>query len=263
MGAGSPRGVGRVDRVLVIIPALNEEATVAEVVASVSGHLDADILVVDDGSRDLTAERAVAAGATVLRHPFNLGVGAALRTGFQYARDEGYPIAVQLDADGQHDPADAKRLVDLVADGTADLVVGSRFETTIGKRGGIGKHGGDDDPSGPSGYEVGRVRRIGMKMLSRRVSRRLGTTIIDTTSGFRAFSREALVRFADSYPSAYLSDTVEALLLAGDWGLTVVEVPVRMHARMGGTASSGSLRSAFHLLRINLVLSLHRVRRPL
>jgi len=98
---------------------------------------------------------------------------------------------------------------------------------------------------------------------ARRVSRRLGTTVVDTTSGFRAFSREALVRFADSYPSAYLSDTVEALLLAGDWGLTVVEVPVRMHARMGGTASSGSLKSAFHLLRINLVLSLHRVRRPL
>ena len=146
MGAGSPRGVGRVDRVLVIIPALNEEATVAEVVASVSGHLDADILVVDDGSRDLTAERAVAAGATVLRHPFNLGVGAALRTGFQYARDEGYQIAVQLDADGQHDPADAKRLVDLVADGTADLVVGSRFETTIGRREGTRKRGGDEDP---------------------------------------------------------------------------------------------------------------------
>ncbi|MGZ4683840.1 MAG: glycosyltransferase family 2 protein [Acidimicrobiales bacterium] len=231
-----------VDRVLVIIPALNEEATVAGVVASVSDHLDADILVVDDGSRDATAERAVAAGATVLRHPFNLGVGAALRTGFQYARDEGYQIAVQLDADGQHDPADAKRLVDLVADGTADLVVGSRFE---------------------SDYEIGRIRRIGMKMLSRRVSRQLGTTILDTSSGFRAFSREALVRFADSYPSAYLSDTVEALLLAGDWGLKVVEIPVRMHARMGGTASSGSIKSAFHLIRINLVLSLHRVRRPL
>ncbi|MGZ4706890.1 MAG: glycosyltransferase family 2 protein, partial [Acidimicrobiales bacterium] len=104
-----------------------------------------------------------------------------------YARDEGYQIAVQLDADGQHDPADAKRLVDLVADGTADLVVGSRFE---------------------SDYEIGRIRRIGMKMLSRRVSRQLGTTILDTSSGFRAFSREALVRFADSYPSAYLSDTV-------------------------------------------------------
>ncbi|MGZ4694744.1 MAG: glycosyltransferase family 2 protein [Acidimicrobiales bacterium] len=231
-----------VDRVLVIIPALNEEATVAGVVASVSDHLDADILVVDDGSRDATAERAVAAGATVLRHPFNLGVGAALRTGFQYARAEGYQIAVQLDADGQHDPADAKRLVDLVADGTADLVVGSRFE---------------------SDYEIGRIRRIGMKMLSRRVSRQLGTTILDTSSGFRAFSRKALVRFADSYPSAYLSDTVEALLLAGDWGLKVVEIPVRMHARMGGTASSGSIKSAFHLIRINLVLSLHRVRRPL
>ncbi len=232
---------------LVIIPALNEEATVADVIASVGGHLDADILVVDDGSRDATAERAVAAGATVLRHPFNLGVGAALRTGFQYARAEGYEIAVQLDADGQHDPADAKRLVDLVADGTADLVVGSRFDQNLEG----------------AGYEVGRVRRIGMKMLSRRVSRQLGTTVVDTTSGFRAFSRDALVHFADSYPSAYLSDTVEALLLAGDWGLTVVEVPVRMHARMGGTASSGSLKSAFHLLRINLVLSLHRVRRPL
>ena len=107
------------------------------------------------------------------------------------------------------------------------------------------------------------MRRVGMQMLSRRVSRYLGTTIVDTTSGFRAFSRRPWCRFADSYPSAYLSDTVEALLLAGDWGLKVVEVPVHMHARKGGTASSGSLRSVFHLVRINLVISLHRVRRPL
>jgi len=170
MGAGSPRGVGRVDRVLVIIPALNEEATVAEVVASVSGHLDADILVVDDGSRDLTAERAVAAGATVLRHPFNLGVGAALRTGFQYARDEGYQIAVQLDADGQHDPAAIATLLAALDD--ADFVIGSRF-------------------GGTASYDVGRTRRRAMRLLQFTMRLLSGRTFTDTSSGFRAFSRPA------------------------------------------------------------------------
>jgi len=226
----------------VIIPALNEEETVAAVVRGVLDHLDGDILVVDDGSHDRTAVVATAAGAIVLRHPFNLGVGAALRTGFRYAAEHGYQVVVQVDADGQHEVTDAKRLVELVTDGDADLAVGSRF--------------GSD-------YDVSRMRRWSMKLLSRRVSRYLGTPIHDTTSGFRAFSHAAVTRFAQSYPSAYLSDTVEALLMAGDWGLTVVEIPVQMHARKGGQPSANFGRSLYHLTRLTLVIGLHRFRRPL
>ncbi len=226
---------------LVIIPALNEEETVADVVRSVLAHLDADVVVIDDGSRDRTTERASAAGALVLRHPFNLGVGAALRTGFRFARANGYDGALQIDADGQHEVTEAKKLADLVASGV-DLAVGSRFA---------------------AGYDTGGFRRLSMKLLSRRVTSYLGVEITDTTSGFRAFGPKAIARFADAYPRAYLSDTVEALLLAADWGLTVEEVPVRMLPRQGGQPSAGTAKSMFHLVRLGLVIALHRFRRPL
>lgn len=242
MAAAHPRKGTALPSLLVIIPALNEEETVGAVVRGVLDHLAGDVLVIDDGSVDQTATNATAAGATVLRHPFNLGVGAAIRTGFRYAVDEGYATVVQVDADGQHEVTDAKRLVELVANGEADLAVGSRFG---------------------SEYEVSRMRRASMKILSRRVSRYLGTPIHDTTSGFRAFSTRAVARFARSYPSAYLSDTVEALLMAGDWGLTVVEVPVQMHARKGGQPSARFGKSLYHLSRLSLVIALHRFRRPL
>ncbi len=226
---------------LVIIPALNEEETVADVVRSVRANLDADVVVIDDGSRDRTTERASEAGAIVLRHPFNLGVGAALRTGFRFARARGYDGALQIDADGQHEVTEAKKLADLLATGV-DLAVGSRFA---------------------AGYDTGGFRRLSMKVLSRRVTKYLGVEITDTTSGFRAFGPKAISRFADAYPRAYLSDTVEALLLAGDWGLTVEEVPVRMLPRQGGQPSAGTAKSMFHLVRLALVIALHRVRRPL
>jgi glycosyltransferase involved in cell wall biosynthesis len=226
---------------LVIIPALNEEETVADVVRGVRALLDADVLVIDDGSRDRTVSCATDAGAMVLSHPFNLGVGAALRTGFRFAQGRGYDIAVQVDADGQHEVTEAKRLVDLVEAG-ADLAVGSRFE---------------------AGYETSKLRGLSMRVLSRRVSRYLGVEITDTTSGFRAFGPAAIAGFADAYPRAYLSDTVEALLLAGDWGLKVEEIPVRMLPRQGGQPSAGTGKSIYHLLRLTLVIALHRVRKPL
>lgn len=226
---------------LAIIPALNEEETVGDVVRSVQALTDADVLVIDDGSRDRTVERAVEAGATVLSHPFNLGVGAALRTGFRYARSHGYDVVVQVDGDGQHEVGEAKRLAEAI-EGGSDLVVGSRFE---------------------AGFETSRLRRFSMRVLSRHVSKYLGVTITDTTSGFRAFGATAIDRFADAYPRAYLSDTVEALLLARDWNMAVEEIGVQMLPRQGGQASAGTTKSLYHLLRLSLVITLHRVRRPL
>ena len=231
--------------VLAIVPALNEEATVAAVVQAIRTDLGADVLVVDDGSSDLTAGKALAAGAQVARHPFNLGVGAALRTGFRYADSRGYAIAIQVDADGQHVSTEAHTLLDVIRSGEADVAVGSRFADGAGY------------------YGVGRMRRVSMRVLSRIVSRRLGTRITDTTSGFRAFDRAAIERFAQAYPTAYLSDTVEALLLTKDWGLRVVEVPVDMRERMGGQASNNVVRSSYHMVRLMLVIALHRVRKPL
>ncbi len=235
---------------LAVVPALNEEASVGDVVASIRAKLGADVLVVDDGSTDDTAERALAAGATVARHPFNLGVGAAMRTGFCHASRHGYKVLVQIDADGQHPAEEVVRLIELVRQGDAagpvSIAVGSRFA------------GSSSDP-----YEVSGARRLAMRMLSRSVSRRLGTTITDTTSGMRAFGEDAIDRFAVGYPTAYLSDTVEALLLAGAWDLRVVEVGVEMRPRAAGVPSNRSARSAYHLLRLLFVIAVFRVRRPL
>jgi glycosyltransferase involved in cell wall biosynthesis len=200
------------------------------------------VLVVDDGSIDSTSSLAREAGAYVLSHPFNLGVGAALRSGFRFASTRGYDTVVQIDGDGQHPPTEAARLLRALADSEADLVVGSRFA---------------------SGYRVGWSRRVAMRWLARSVQRRLGVRITDATSGFRAFGPRSIERFTLAYPTAYLSDTVEALLLAGDWGLRVAEIPVEMRPRQGGVPSAQRTRSAFHLLRMILVIRLHRVRHPL
>ncbi len=234
---------------LAIVPALDEQETVGDVVATIrsrlvmSADIDVDVLVVDDGSSDRTATVARSAGATVVRHPFNLGVGAALRTGFRYAHSRGSTMAMQIDADGQHDPTEAARLLDAVAAG-ADLAIGSRFAPGSGE------------------YEVSTGRRFSMRLLSGIVSRRIGQPITDTTSGYRAFSARAIELFADEYPSAYLSDTVESLLIAHYAGLRIVEVPVAMRERMGGVASNNVVRSGYHVVRLMLVIALARFRRP-
>ncbi len=229
---------------LILIPALNEEETIGSVVGKARSALDGDVLVIDDGSSDHTARRALAAGARVLQHPFNLGVGAAIRSGIRYANQEGYERVVQIDADGQHEPSEAKRLLSRLADGF-DLVVGSRF-------------GGDD----PTPYEVGLARRTSMRLLARVASRQTSAKITDATSGFRAFGPAALELFGTYYPTAYLSDTVEALLIGGGAGLRICEEPVQMHQRQGGTPSARPLRSLIYLVRLNLVILVHPTRRP-
>lgn len=234
---------------LVVIPALNEADTVGRVVDDVIATLRADVVVIDDGSTDATARLARAAGATVLSHPFNLGVGGAIRTGLRYAAQHGYERVLQIDGDGQHLPSEAARLLERLDTDGVDLVVGSRFAAGYART--------------AAGYEVSYLRRLTMRMLSRLVSRRLHERITDTTSGFRAFGPRALEVFAPAYPSAYLSDTVEALLIAADRDLRVVEIPVAMRERLGGQPSSGHWRSLFHLVRVMLVVLLHRVRRPL
>ncbi len=225
--------------VLALVPALNEESTVSGVVESVRRELHCAVLVIDDGSSDSTAERARKAGAMVVRHPFNLGVGAAIRTGMKVASAQGRRYVVQLDADGQHDASEAPRLLEPMRAGRADLVVGSRFA---------------------SGYDVSRSRGLAMRMLSRVVSRRAGVKVDDTTSGFRAFGPRAIEVFRDNYPTQYLSDTVEALLIGADAGLRIEVVDVRMHERKGGAPSANSLRSFTRLARLWVVILLHPYR---
>jgi glycosyltransferase involved in cell wall biosynthesis len=227
-------------RLLVIIPALNEEQSIRSVVRRVREAIGSDVLVIDDGSTDRTAEFARAAGAHVIRHPFNLGVGAAVRTAFRFALAAEYSRVLQVDGDGQHDPTECRKLLDQLETATADLLVGSRFQ---------------------AGYRVSLPRRTAMRGLSRLVSRKLGVPITDSTSGFRGYSQKAIEYFADAYPTDYLSDTVESLLLARDANLAVREVPVRMDERQGGTASTNTLSATYYFVRLMLVVCLHDVRK--
>lgn len=218
-------------RTLVIIPCFNEEATIGAVLAQVAEALpDADILVVDDGSADQSREAVIAAGGNVASLPFNVGVGGALQAGFRYAVRYGYQAALQIDGDGQHDPREAHKLIAGLAE--SDLVIGARFA--------------DADDT----YEAKGARRVAMRVLARALSRKAETTLTDTTSGFRAFGPAALSLFATHYPTEYLGDTVEAMLIAIRHGLRVHQIPVTMRPRQGGVASQSSLKATLHLLRL-------------
>jgi glycosyltransferase involved in cell wall biosynthesis len=218
-------------RTLLVVPAFNEEeslpATLKELRAAVP---ELDLLVVDDGSTDATRWAAQRVGAVVLRLPFNLGVGSAVRTGLRYADEQGYDRAVVLDADGQHEPAGVVKLLEAL-DAGADLAVGSRFA------------------DGARTYEIAWARRQAMRFLSFVVRVSSGQRFSDTTSGFRAFDRPVIELLAREYPAAYLADTVEALIIVLAARFRIVEIPVVMRPRAGGMPSTRRLRLTISYLR--------------
>jgi glycosyltransferase involved in cell wall biosynthesis len=221
-------------RTLVVMPAFNEEASVAAVIREVREKAPrVDVLVVDDGSSDATSARALAAGAMVATLPFNLGVGGAMRTGFRFAVERGYDNVIQIDSDGQHDPIGVPAL--LVGLESADLVLGARF-------------------AGEGDYSVRGPRQWAMRSLAAILSHTSRTTLTDTTSGFRASGPRAVALFAEHYPAEYLGDTIEALVIASRSGLVIRQIPVAMRARAGGVPSHNPFRSAAYLARAGLAL---------
>jgi glycosyltransferase involved in cell wall biosynthesis len=220
---------------LIIIPAYNEEKALPRVLVELAEHEpDADILVVDDCSTDRTAEVARKGGAGIMRLPFNLGVGGALRAGFRWAIQNGYERAIQFDGDGQHDARQIPALKAALDQG-AELVIGSRFARS------------------DSHYEVSRVRRGAMNFLSFAIWLLSGRKFSDTSSGFRAFDRNMMEFFARHYPVDYL-DSVEAVLLALHAGFRVVEVPVGMRVRAGGRPSTRGWKLLYQYLRVLIVM---------
>lgn len=229
-------------RLLVIVPAWNEEETLPAVLDELEARLpQADVLVVNDGSSDATGAVARRGRTNVLNLPINLGVGGAMRAGYRFASREGYDVAVQLDADGQHDAADVTRVVEALGD-DADIVIGARFA-------GTDHH-----------YAVRGPRRWAMSVLAVTISRVAGTKLTDTTSGFRATGRRAIELFASDYPSEYLGDTVESLVVACRSGLVVRQVPVQMRPRAGGVPSHSPAKAALFLGRavVALLVALSR-----
>jgi glycosyltransferase involved in cell wall biosynthesis len=222
------------------MPAWNEEESVGPVVESVFAALPgAHCLVVDDGSSDGTSRRAREAGAIVARLPFNMGVGGAMRLGFKFARNRGYRHVIQIDADGQHDPQDAKALISALD--FADLAIGARF-------------------AGVGTYRVRGPRRWAMVVLSTVLSWVTHTKLTDTTSGFRASGRKAIAIFSENYPAEYLGDTIETLVVAAREGCRIVQVPVEMKIRMAGTPSQGPIKATLYLARIGISLVFALVR---
>src|SRR3954447_2135821 len=196
-------------RRLAIVPALNEAGSIESVIREIRAEdPDFEVLVVDDGSTDNTAALAEAAGARVVRLPFNLGIGGAVQTGLQYAREHDFGIAVQIDADGQHDPSQLPQLLAPLVAGEADVVVGSRF---LGER----------------NYKAPFLRRVGIRVFAAIISAVVGQPLTDTSSSFRAFGRRAIAYFARDYPHGFV-ETVEATVIAARCGLRLTEVPVVM-----------------------------------
>ena len=226
-----------------VIPAFNEAASIGALLAELR-EVDPTIalVVVDDGSTDSTARQAAAAGAHVVRLPFNLGIGGAVQTGFKSALDQGFDLAVRLDGDGQHDPRDIARLVEPVLAGRADICVGSRFAA-----------GTKEHPS--------RVRLFGIRLLARVVSLLVRQRVTDTTSGFQALNRKALALFAADYPHDY--PEVEATVMVFRHRLRLVEVLVTMRERAEGSSSITTLRSAYYMIKVLLALFVGLFRRPL
>ena len=227
-------------RVLIIVPAWNEAASIGEVVGEIRGELPGvDVLVVDDGSVDDTSQIARAAGAIVARLPFNLGVGGAMRLGYRYANSAGYDVAVQIDADGQHDPRYVPKLIDGLQD--ASLVIGARF-------------------AGEGDYQVRGPRRLSMAMLSFVLSALAGCKLTDTTSGFRACDRALIELFAGWYPVEYLGDTVETVVRVVRLGYKVMQVPVAMRQRFAGAPTKSPLKAMVYLARafFSLLLAISR-----
>jgi glycosyltransferase involved in cell wall biosynthesis len=222
-------------RTLVIVPAFNEAATIADVLDGIKREApDCDVLVVDDGSEDDTAAIVARTGlAQLVRLPFNLGIGGAMQTGYKYAWRNGYDIAIQCDADGQH-PADRiGDLAHLVIEGKADIIIGSRYVAD-------------------TGYVPSMTRRVGKSLLSRLVDAIIGGGITDTTSGFRAANRKVIRMFAKHYPEDY--PEAEALVILHKSGMKAAEMPVNMMARRGGRTSIRPQNAAYYMVKVGLAI---------
>lgn len=228
-------------RRIAIVPALNEAGNIGRVVDELHAFdPDLDVVVISDGSADRTAEVATEHGAHVVRLPFNLGIGGAVQTGFRYAWEHGYELAVRCDGDGQHDPSELPKVLAPVLAGEADICVGSRF-------------------AGDEGYRSSAVRRVGIRLLAVAVSAIARQRVTDTTSGFQALNRKALALFAADYPHDY--PEVEGMVMTIKHRLRLQEVPVKMREREHGRSSITALRSIYYMAKVLLALFVGLFRR--
>ena len=227
--------------VLIIIPAFNEAQSLPGLIDQLTRlYPRFDIVVIDDGSTDATAEAVRRTRRRLVSLPCNLGIGGAMQTGFSIARDEGYDIAVQVDGDGQHPPDQVQLLVDAIAQSGCDVVIGSRFLS-----------GG--------GYQSTLTRRLGILFFSTCLTALCRTRITDATSGFRAMNRRAIELLSREYAEDF--PEVEAILVSHGASLRVCEVPVRMSVRSAGISSISRLRSISYMVKVSLAILMWYIRK--
>jgi glycosyltransferase involved in cell wall biosynthesis len=227
-------------KTLVIVPAYNESESIRPVLSDLREHFpEGDIIVINDGSSDDTSSVARADDVTVIDLPYNLGIGGAVQTGIKYAMENNYDIAIQFDGDGQHKASEINNIVKPVHEG-ADMVIGSRFLNA-------------------TGYSMSFSRKLGSMIFAGVMSLTCGQKFTDTTSGFRAYSKNGIKLFSDYYPEDY--PEVEALIVAYKSSLNIEEVPVSMRQRKGGRSSITALRSIYYMIKVLLAIFIGLLRR--
>jgi len=225
-------------KLLVIIPAYNEEAAIRKTVEGLKKHCpQADYVVVNDCSRDQTRQVLRDTGMNYIDLPLNLGIGGGVQTGFKYAVEHGYDIAVQFDGDGQHRADYIATIIKPIEDSEADMVIGSRFIPSANEE---------------AGFRSSRMRRAGISIIRWLIKLCTGCTIYDTTSGFRALSKDVFHCFAEDYAQDYPEP--EAIITALHKGFRIKEVPVLMNERQGGVSSINALKSAYYMIKVTLAI---------
>jgi glycosyltransferase involved in cell wall biosynthesis len=228
-------------KILAIVPAFNECGNIGRTVEEIRKKAQgADILVIDDGSSDATAEEARRAGGMVISLPFNLGIGAAVQTGFQFAQKYQYDIAVQIDGDGQHDPAYLDKIVEPIRLDEADMVVASRFLERTG------------------GFRSSFSRRVGINFFVHLINLLTGVKISDPTSGFRAYNKKLIALFSEYYPHDFPEP--EAIVVAQQAGARFIEISVVMRAREAGNSSIRYFKTLYYMVKVTLAILLHMIR---
>lgn len=226
-------------KVLIIIPAYNEEKSIQKVVDNIeTNYPQYDYVVINDGSRDKTRDLCREMGYQYINLSINLGIGGAVQTGYRYARDKGYDIAVQMDGDGQHDIAYLEKMLEFLENNGADIVIGSRFLEN-------------------EGFQSSAARRTGIKILSFLIWLCTGKKIKDVTSGFRAVNKRFIDVYADNYPTDYPEP--EAIVEAVMHGGRISECPVVMRERESGTSSINFMKSVYYMIKVTLAILVCRI----
>ena len=226
-------------KVLIIIPAYNEAEGISKLIDNLTDNYSQfDYVIINDGSKDNTKQLCAEKGYHVINLPINLGIGGAVQTGYKYAKENDYDIAIQIDGDGQHNPAYIEKLIEYIENGMAEVAIGSRF---------IDKEG----------FQSSKMRRLGINFLSTLLHICTGTKIYDVTSGYRAVNKRFISIFAEDYSRDYPEP--EAIITTLMWRGKIKEVPVIMNERETGTSSINFSKSLYYMIKVSLAILVRRI----